>query len=806
MKKIKYVLTSLFMLGVSVCASAYDFSSKTRYAEDEALDSVWLYYSINPDGMTVSVTQGPTTYNFGKAEIPETVTHDGKTYTVTEIAYNAFVKASIDIIKMPNTITVINDYAFSNSSVDSISFSKNLKTIGNYAFSYSDLKSVILHEGVETIGNYAFRGDASGNYIYGQISKVKLPNSLKSIGERAFSCNRLTSVVIPNRITDINKYAFSGCLYLKEVVFPEDLKEIGHGAFFNCGINELNLPVTVEKLGASAFEQNINLTKVVLPNSVKVVGERCFMGCSTLQSIIFSSGMTVVPNSVCRSCVQLIDVEIPESVKTIGTEAFAGTTRLSSITLPEAITEVGQSVFSNSGISSFKFPSKLESLNSNMFSLCNYLTEIEIPSTVKSLGINTFSNCASLTKVILPEGIDKIGNRVFSGCSKLTDVNIPTTVKTIGVGAFQDCKSLGKVMLPDSVETIDNGAFSGCVLIDSIDLPKTVKVIGGSCFSGCESLKCVKIYHNIQQINQFTFDECPNLKEVHIKSAIIPDIKWSNSNYPAYIENGNRCTLYVPIGSKATYEASKLWNNFDTIVEEEIGYDILYRVSASKSGQGTITINGENKTYCDILSGSKVGVTFNPASGWALKAVSLNDKDVTAELNDNEYMIDSLGANMVFVAVFEELPVTLCLRSATGGTIDIPVVKGNKFTCRFTPDEGWLINNVRYNNSDVTSSLTENNEYTTPVIKANAMLTVSYETDNNSVENIAADSEMKAYIIADGMLVVEGAADGYPIAVYDVDGRILTSLISVDGKCSYQLPDNGVYIVKGISKSIKVGF
>ena len=93
---------------------------------------------------------------------------------------------------MPNTITVINDYAFSNSSVDSISFSKNLKTIGNYAFSYSDLKSVILHEGVETIGNYAFRGDASGNYIYGQISKVKLPNSLKSIGEWAFCSNRLT--------------------------------------------------------------------------------------------------------------------------------------------------------------------------------------------------------------------------------------------------------------------------------------------------------------------------------------------------------------------------------------------------------------------------------------------------------------------------------------------------------------------------------------------------------------------------------------------------------------------------------------
>lgn len=804
MKNLKYFIISFFMLGAYISASAYDFSSLTRKDDALALDSVRLYYSINPDGATVSVTQGPATYNFGSAEIPETVTYEGKTYTVTEIAYNAFGNARISRIEMANTITAINDYAFSNSGIDSISFSKELKTIGNYAFYHSDLKSVILQEKVEMIGNFAFAGDGSGNYIYGQIIKVKLPKSLKNIGEHAFSCNRLNSVIIPDEMTDINKYAFSGCLYLNEVVFPEGLKKIGYGAFFNCGINELNLPSTVEELGQSAFEQNVNLNKVILPNSVNLIGERCFQACNTLQSITFSSGMTVIPNAVCYSCVQLTDVIIPEGITTIGSNAFLGTTRLSSISLPESVVSVGTGVFSNSGISSFKFPSKLEALNASMFSSCNYLTEIEIPSTVKNIGTNTFYFCASLTKVILPEGIEEIGDQVFGYCSKLTDVNIPTTVKTIGAGAFINCKSLEKMILPDSVAIIKNSAFSGCILIDSIDLPKTVKVIEGSCFHGCDSLKSIRVYHNVSEIGQFAFYECLNLKKVHLKRAIIPSIDWLNSNYTAYIENGNNCTLCVPTGCKATYEASNLWNNFDTIVEEEIGYDILYRVSASKTGQGSIAINGETKTSVDILSGTKVGVTFTPASGWKLKSVVLNDKDVTASLVDNEYVIDDLDANMVFVAMFEELPAILSLRSADGGSIDVPVEKGKTFSCVFTPDENWSINNVRYNNADVTLSVSESGEYTTPVIKYDATLSVAYETGDNSVEAIGVDADMKAYVLSDGLLVVEGTMHGMPVVVYDADGKVLSSLVTVDGRCSYQLPDAGVYLVKGISKTIKV--
>ena len=500
-----------------------------------------------------------------------------------------------------------------------------------------------------------------------------------------------------------------------------------------------------------------------------------------LESITFSSGMTELPKEVCSYCNSLVDVKIPNSITKIGDKAFYYTKLLSHIELPAAIKEIGASTFSHSGLVTISIPQLVEEINEGTFTGCEYLVDVKILGSLKTI-------------------------KGFAGCSNLKKINIPSSVETIGGSAFSGCTSLNEIEFPDSLLEIGNNAFYNCKAIESMDLPKSVKTIGYQCFYGCDSLKRVNIYHNISTITEDAFSGCSNLKEVHLKKAIIPNFRRQTASGYKYIEDGNNCTLYVPIGSKSTYESSKHWNNFDTIVEEEIGYDILYRVSASKSGQGSIAINGEAKTSVDILSGTKVGVVFTPASGWKLKSVVLNDKDVTASLVENVYEIETLDANMVFVATFEELPAILSLRTADGGSIDMPVVKGKTFSCVFTPDEGWTINNVRYNNSDVTTSLTEGNEYTTPVIKVDAMLSVAYEKDINSVEAFSIDTNMKAYVMSDGMLIVEGVDSGSPVVVYDAAGKVLSSLVTIDGRCSYQLPDAGVYLVKGISKTIKVIF
>jgi hypothetical protein len=63
------------------------------------------------------------------------------------------------------------------------------------------LTEVVIPNGVTTIGEYAFSGN--------QLTEVVIPNSVTTIGEYAFSGNQLTEVVIPNSVTTIGKYAFA---------------------------------------------------------------------------------------------------------------------------------------------------------------------------------------------------------------------------------------------------------------------------------------------------------------------------------------------------------------------------------------------------------------------------------------------------------------------------------------------------------------------------------------------------------------------------------------------------------------------
>lgn len=832
MKNLKYFFISLFMLGAFISASAYDFSSQTQYSVEEGLDSVWLYYSINPDGTTVSVTQGPELYKFNHIRVPETVTHNDTTYTVTEVAYGAFSGGDIDIVEMANTITKIGDYAFNECGIDSIKFSTALKTIGEYAFFKSGLSSVVLPEGLETIGNRAF-SHITGGYstieYYGEINYVYLPSTLTYIGDYAFFANDLLkSITIPNKITEIRPSTFYGCSSLEEVSFPDGLSTIGNKAFGGCSLIMVDddfLPQSLTKIGDDAFA-GCNFKKLKLPNSVLTVGTTCFGNCSNLQVITFSSGMTELPSYVCSRCANLVEVNIPNSITKIGSYAFIGTTFLSRINLPESIEAIETSCFRSSGLVTISIPPRIEELRNEVFADCKNLSEIKFNKSLKQLNSSVFSGCASLTSIVLPDSLTSIGYGIFANCTSLEVVQFNNGLKVIGQSAFKDCTSLKSIMLPDSLKTIGQSAFYGCVLLkdikfneglltinpsafqdcsalEVINLPHSLKTIENSVFRNCTSLTNATIPHAVSTIVSQVFYGCPNLKEVHYKRAILPSGLGTSG---LVIEDGNQCTLYVPIGSKVTYEASVNWNNFDTIIEEEIGYDILYRVSASKVGQGSVAINGEAKTSADMLSGSKVGVMFTPASGWKLKSVVLNDKDVTASLVENVYEIETLEANMVFAVTFEELPATLSLRSADGGSIDVAVVKGTTFSCVFTPDENWTINNVRYNNSDVTSSVSEAGEYTTPVIKNDAILSVAYETGDNSVDAISVDADMKAYVLSDGLLVVEGVDHGMPVVVYGVDGKVLSSLVAVDGRCSYQLPDAGVYVVKGVSKSIKVIF
>ena len=288
---------------------------------------------------------------------------------------------------IPNSVTSIRNYAFySCSGLTSVTIPNSVTSIGQEAFySCSGLTSVTIPDSVTTIGDYAFDrcssltsvtinsdyilsknySTSSNMYMYNlfgnQVEKYIIGNSVKSIGEHAFSgCSGLTSVTfLGNNVTSIGRYAFSGCTRLPSITIPASVTSIGDEAFNSCS----------------------GLTSVTIPASVTSIGEGVFEYCKNLATITVEDGNTVYNSR--NGCNAIIE--------TSSNKLIAG---CKNTTIPASVTSIGNYAFSG----------------------CSGLTSVEIPTNVTSIGDNAFFECNGLTSISIPSSVTSIGNDAFSGC------------------------------------------------------------------------------------------------------------------------------------------------------------------------------------------------------------------------------------------------------------------------------------------------------------------------------------------------------------------------------------------------------
>lgn len=114
-------------------------------------------------------------------------------------------------VNLYNDITSIEQNAFTDCHVlENLTLPQNLTTIGSAAFCYCySLKYINIPNGVKTIGSQVFV--ASG------LEEVVLPETLETIGYRAFDCP-IRTIIIPSSVIDI-KAAFSGATKLESAYF-----------------------------------------------------------------------------------------------------------------------------------------------------------------------------------------------------------------------------------------------------------------------------------------------------------------------------------------------------------------------------------------------------------------------------------------------------------------------------------------------------------------------------------------------------------------------------------------------------------
>ncbi len=146
--------------------------------------------------------------------------------------------------------------------------------------------------------------------------------------------------------TKIYAGTLKDCSSLTSVTLPEGITEIGNNAFENCtGLTSLVIPEGVEDIGVSSFKGCTGLTSVVIPDGVTTIGMYAFNGCTGLTSIVIPDGVVAITNNAFENCTGLTSFVIPESAVAIGISSFNGCTGLTSIVIPDGITAIGNNAF-----------------------------------------------------------------------------------------------------------------------------------------------------------------------------------------------------------------------------------------------------------------------------------------------------------------------------------------------------------------------------------------------------------------------------------------------------------------------------
>ena len=307
--------------------------------------------------------------------------------------------SSLSSIVIPDSVTDIGNDAFSHcSSLSSIVIPDSVTDIGNDAFSHcSSLSNIVIPDSVTSIGDYAFSGCSS-------LSNIVIPDSVISIGNGVFSgCLLLEYISIPKSVICLNKNPFSDwkgvleCLspnfiYEDDVLFNKDKSKIV--SFRNQKIESYIIPDSVTSIGDYAFSGCSSLSNIVIPDSVTDIGKCAFSHCSSLSNIVIPDSVTSIGNDAFLRCSSLSNIVISDSVTSIGNGAFLGCSSLSNIVIPDSVTSIGNYAFSDcSSLSSIVIPDSVTDIGNDAFSHCSYLSNIVIPNSVISIGDRAFRDC-----------------------------------------------------------------------------------------------------------------------------------------------------------------------------------------------------------------------------------------------------------------------------------------------------------------------------------------------------------------------------------------------------------------------------
>ena len=523
--------------------------------------------------------------------------------SLVKIPEHAFDGCNISSLILPNSVETISDYAFTNNvGMKSANIGTAVKIIGNNAFSgCTVLADITLGTSLLSIGNEAFMSVGS---LATSWNSLIFPESLTSIGIKAFYGSGLTDITIPNKVSTLGESCFaenknlqtvfvgsgcqilpnnifSGCSSLKQVQLSAGLLTIGDAVFANCtAMESISIPGTVAQVG------NLQWWKYEMDSS-----ELPFYNCTSLKKVRFEDGVQPIVfgshnygginsgnnylaynKGLFSSCpleevyvgrnityLENVDYSFEANPQYYGYSAFYNQPKLAKITISPSVTKIAPYLFyKNAAITLTDLP-KVKEIGRSAFEECSKLTTLNLGQALETVGDCAFQNCTNVTKLTFPDATTAIGSSAFARCSSVTEITVGQGLKSVGDYSFFDCGSFTALVLPDKFTTMGGSAFEGCRKLTNAKLGQSLTSVPNNAFKNCIALSEMNLPATVKSIGDQAFYNDSTIAVVTMREGLETignEVFWNNSGVRSFVIPGTVQT----IGTNSFYGCSSLRN------------------------------------------------------------------------------------------------------------------------------------------------------------------------------------------------------------------------------------------------------
>lgn len=285
-----------------------------------------------------------------------------------------------------NTNTVEIRNPITGGYYDGSSISKNkVVTVPQTVYFFDEEFTVV------RIGDSAFSSQKN-------IRKYELPNTITSIGSYAFYNNEsLENINIPQNVKSIESFAFSQCSSLKKINLPTGITYIGKEAFKKTGLTSIILPDSLTTIEKCSFESNRNLIEINIPDNVEVIEESAFNSCINVKTLNIGIGLKEIKQYAFSGCYNLSYINVADDNSSFYSENnilyskdkkwihLAAPNQIGNYIMPNTVKAIKQYAFNYSKLYSIKLSENLETIYHFGFHDCYNLLALILPSSLKSL-------------------------------------------------------------------------------------------------------------------------------------------------------------------------------------------------------------------------------------------------------------------------------------------------------------------------------------------------------------------------------------------------------------------------------------